>query len=649
MSNDIPEISKTSLDAHAELMANLKAVYPGLFDGDGNLVKPELEKLATNFAATDEREKYEFNWTGKTASKRIAYTPSKATLRPNPGRSVDFDHTGNAIIEGDNLEVLKLLQKSYSKQIKCIYIDPPYNTGNDFVYRDNYAATREAYWQDAGYKTSEGVRLDSNSEANGRYHSDWLSMMQSRLLLARTLLKDDGVIFVSIDDHEAHNLRKLTDEIFGPENFVGQIVWKNVTDNNPTNVALEHEYIICYAKDRRSLSPIWKSSESESKEVLLDIGQKLINRLGHDQNALQSEYSLWFNENKKYLGKLDRYRYIDEGGVYTGSQSVHNPGKEGYRYDIIHPKTGKPCKQPLMGYRFPEETINQLIADGKVIFGDDESKIIELKVYAKDYVDKLPSVIELDGRLGSYDTKQLFQDDSKIFNNPKPVGLIKRLLSFAGSDGDTIIDFFAGSGTTAQSVMALNAEDGGSRKFILVQVPEATDEKSEARRAGYKTISQICIERVKRAGAKNAKEGVDTGFKVFELSSSNFPENNFIPDADKTPAENTKSFDLYVQQASQTSLFDANQSDLLAEIALKDGFTLNHTTTEQKGFTHNRVLRLDDGAKSALICIDSSIDPVTIEQLREHPDTRFICLEAALDTSKKWTLKQILGSNLWVA
>jgi adenine-specific DNA-methyltransferase len=180
-------------------------------------------------------------------------------------------------------------------------------------------------------------------------------------------------------------------------------------------------------------------------------------------------------------------------------------------------------------------------------------------------------------------------------------------------------------------------------------MPETTDEKSEAHKAGYKTISQICIERVKRAGAKINKVGVDTGFKVFELASSNFPENNFIPDAEKTPVENTKLFDLYVQQASQASLFGTDQSDLLAEIALKDGFTLNHATTEQKEFMHNRVLRLDDGAKSALICIDNSLDPVTIEQLRQHTDTRFICLEAALDTSKKWTLKQILGSNLWVA
>ncbi len=640
MTNDIPAIPKTSIDTLAELKAKLSGIHPGLFDADGNLVKDEFEKIATNFKATDEREKYEFSWTGKTASKRIAYMPSKATLRPNRSRSQNFEHTANAIIEGDNLEVLKLLQKGYSKQVKCIYIDPPYNTGNDFVYRDNYSSTREVYWREAGYKSADGIRLDSNSETNGRYHSDWLSMMQSRLLLARQLLRDDGVIFVSIDDNEVHNLRKLMDEVFGPENFVGQIV----VQTNPRGRSLDRhlaktfEYLLLYSKNYEEAG-IYQIGKSEEK--------------------------------------LAEYNKEDEEGRYRelelrNRNPVFNRSNRPNLYFPIYiaPSSGKVSLQKSDIYSQEALPLNSKKVDGCWTWGKD--KVVKdgnllvgkkvgtgaWRVYRKDYIPlegattkekSLWVETNLNHENGKEEIGRLL--GGAPFDFPKSVHLLSRIVAMStkGHNHDLILDFFAGSGTTAQSVMELNAVDGGNRRYILVQMPEAIEEKSDAYIAGYKTISQICIERVKRAGAKIVKDGVDTGFKVFELSASNFPENNFIPDAHKTPAENTKLFDLYVQQASQASIFDADQIDLLTEIALKDGFILSHTISEEKEFKHNRVVRMDDGAKSALICIDNTLDPITIEQLRQHAGIRFICLEAALDTSKKWTLKQIFASNLWVA
>lgn len=288
-----------------------------------------------------------------------------------------------------------------------IYIDPPYNTGNkDFKYNDHFVDKEDSY-----------------------RHSKWLSFMEKRLRIAKRLLSGKGVIFISIDDNEQAQLKLLCDDIFGENEIVGKIIWKNVTDNNPTNIASEHEYILCYAKQKNQIEKVWKSTRSYAKEVLLKIETEL---LGKHQSIkfLEKEYKDWFKENKKFLGELDRYKYIDFDGIYTGSQSVHNPGKEGYRYDIIHPNTKKPCKQPLMGYRFPESTINKLLEEGKILFGEDHNKLIEIKVYAKDYLSKLSSLIELDGRLGANELRGIFPNSPKMFNNPKPVELLTELLSF---------------------------------------------------------------------------------------------------------------------------------------------------------------------------------------------------------------------------
>lgn len=416
----------------------------------------------------------------------------------------------NLIIQGDNLLALKALLPLYAGKVKCIYIDPPYNTGKGkWVYNDNVNSPMMQDWL--------GKVVDKEDLTR---HDKWLCMMMPRLKLLKELLSEDGVIFISIDDNELYNLRVLSEELFNEGNWIGTIIWKNVTDNNPTNIAIEHEYIVCYSKNKSFIEPIWKSKISDAKEKLIEIGKEL-NKEFKNQDKLQAAYTEWFRENKTFLGQLDRYKYIDKGGVFTGSQSVHNPGREGYRYDVIHPN-GKPCKEPLLGYRFPETTMKELLKSKKILFGEDETKIIELKVYAEEFEDKLPSVITLDGRIGAYDLKEIFPETTKTFDNPKPVELIEQILSYIPLKDAVVVDSFAGSGTTAHAVMNLNVNDGENRKFILVQSDEYNSKTGK-----IETLcNSVTAERVRRVikGVKGAKDeklkkGLGGSFSYFKLGA----------------------------------------------------------------------------------------------------------------------------------
>lgn len=398
----------------------------------------------------------------------------------------------NLIIEGDNFDALRALRMSHKGKenpIRCIYIDPPYNTGNrDFVYNDRFVDKTHRF-----------------------RHSLWLEFMYQRLTLAKELLADDGVIFVSIDDNELFRLGMLMDRVFGEENKLGVVVWKNVTDNNPSRVVTEHEYLLFYARNKSAVPAEWKSSDFAKKEAMLSVESDLLEKY-EDVGALQTAYSEWFRENKEQLKPLDNYKFIDRDGIYAGSRSVHNPGKEGYRYDVLHPDTGLPCAQPLMGYRFPEATMGQLLSDKKILFGKDHTKLVELKIYLKDYKSKLSSVVDLDGRSGSNVLRDMF-DNEKVFNNPKSVELMSWLMSYFVAKTDTVLDFFAGSGTTAHAVAKLNAEDGGTRKFILVSSTEATEDAPDKN-----LCRDVCAQRVRRVlgGYTNAKgeqvEGLGGGF-----------------------------------------------------------------------------------------------------------------------------------------
>ena len=384
----------------------------------------------------------------------------------------------NLVIEGDNYDALRALRMTHKGKVKCIYIDPPYNTGaKDWVYNDRYVAKEDRY-----------------------RHSLWLEFMHQRLTLARDLLREDGVLLISIGQSEVSRLGVLLEDIFSEENELGTIIWKNATDNNPTHISEEHEYIFVIAKDRNKLKNEWKSNNSKSRDLILEMGEQILMRSSSLSEA-QKLYADWHKENKDQLWPLERYSLIDETGPYTRNQSVHNPGREGYRYDVLHPVTGKPCKQPLMGYRFPPETMDRLIKEERVIFGENENKIIELKLYAHEFRKKLHSVINIDGRLGSYDLKSLFGKNAKVFNFPKPVELLKELLSFTSQPNDLILDFFAGSGTTAHAAMALDQEEGVApeegRRWIMVSSTEATADEPEKNLA-----RDVLRERIVRAADK---------------------------------------------------------------------------------------------------------------------------------------------------
>ena len=332
-----------------------------------------------------------------------------------------------------------------------------------------------------------GEAVGSEAEDLSR-HDKWLCMMYPRLSLLRDLLRDDGTIFISIDDNEYSYLLCIMDEIFGRGNFVGTIVWKNVTDNNPTNISVEHEYVMCYAKRKDLLPPVWKSATLPVKDRLIEVGSDFINRYPDIQKR-QETYTEWFRKNKSFLWPFDRYKYIDDGGIYTGSQSVHNPGKEGYRYDVLHPN-GKPSTQPLMGYRFPWDSMQKLLNEKRILFGEDETKIVELKVYVQDYRSKLSSLFELDGRVGTNELKNIFPESKRPFDFPKPTALIEEILSFTTQGDDIVLDSFAGSGTTGHAVWKLNQQDRGSRRFILIEIDAQVARKITAERLKRVKASQ---------------------------------------------------------------------------------------------------------------------------------------------------------------
>lgn len=613
---------------------------------DFDLLKQELSAQIVE----GPQERYQLNWPGKREALLTANAPIAKTLRPCREESVDFDTTQNLFIEGDNLDALKLLQETYLGKVKMIYVDPPYNRkkGNDLVYRDDFAGNSFEYLKKTNQLDEEGSRLVSNSEYNGRFHSDWLSMIYMRLKLSKSLMTNDGVILISIDDNESSNLLKVCDEVFGEDNFVGSIIWKNVTDNNPTNIAIEHENIHVYARSKVELEGVWKSKLSDIKDVLVRLGEELTREI-HDLDELQAEYSRWFKEHKNQLGPLDRYKYIDFDGIYTGSQSVHNPGREGYRYDVVHPVTQKPCKQPLMGYRFPESTMKTLLDDGKILFGDDHTKIIELKVYAKDYVDKLSSVFELDGRTGPYDLKILFPEATKVFSNPKPVILLEKYLSFILSEKAVALDLFAGSATLSHALMKLNALDMGNRRYIAIQYPEpiSGDSKDSKLALSFckklrlrELITEISKERIRRAGKKikeeNAdKEGIedlDIGFRVLKVDTSNMAEVYYNPAA-------VSQDDLFNQVDNVKP--DRDDEDLLFQVMLDWGVDLT-LPIRRETIQGKTVFFVDKNALLACFNKQGGIDDAFVKELATHQPVRAVFRDAGFkDDSAKINVEQV--------
>ncbi|MDT0691472.1 site-specific DNA-methyltransferase [Salegentibacter sp. F188] len=666
-----------SHDWNRERLQQLKQLMPDLFTNEGNLNINELKKVVDP-ESVSETERYEFRWFGKSKAKREAFTPTDATLVYDEDRSVNPENSENLIIEGENLQVLKLLSKSYREQVKCIYIDPPYNKDKDFVYRDTWKQDVKSYWEDSEM-TENGVSIDTNSETDGRFHSNWLNMMYSRLLIARQLLKEDGVLFISLDDSEIHHLRKLCDDIFGEENFIECITWNKRIPKNDKGIGNIHEYILLYVKNSgvKHEFTMKKGGIEEINRLLFKLkkqkkpiaqAEKEIKRLYKKRdfdrgitlyNSLNADYRLW--------GKIN--------------MSWPNADTFGPNYTVKHPKTGKPVKVPDRGWRWKRDTFNEAanFVDGKyqditelhdgsflcgrIWFSNDENTQPSSITYFDEVQRFLLRSILSTKSDGGIEIEKLFEGKS-FFSYPKPSRLIKLLFdSIPINKGDIFLDFFAGSGTTGQAIQELNEEDGLIRNYILVQFPEAAEEKSEAFKAGYKKLSDITIERNKRIVEKiitqKKKEEADLfsenkekqellkglGFKVFKLVKSNFPRVEYAPDPEKSEEENLALLKKYITEKEAQLVSAFNREELITEILIKNGFKLNYILEKQEQFKENEIFMASDGEKETLICLDISLAEETVGYFKTNTDQKLIVLERALDTTKKWNLKHYLGDK----
>lgn len=638
MTEKLNDLLPTTPDVQAERLSELKRLFPDLFDGEGQLKLDEVKQLTGDEPQYNER--YDFSWYGKRKAKETAYTPTTATLSYDESRSVNPDKAeGNLIIEGENLESLKTLLSAYRESIKCIYIDPPYNTGKDFVYSDNYSENKHAYWEETG-GLEKGVKVDTNPETAGRYHSNWLSMMYSRLLLARQLLKDDGVIFVSIDDNEVHNLRRLMDDVFGEENFVASVIWQGGRKNDSKRFSVVHDYMLVFAKDDGLLKEseiIWRERKTGLDEVYKK-AELLLKEENYNYDDASKALGSWFKllPDGNIAKEHSHYKKIDKNGIYYGD-NISSPN---YRKNLIF--NWKGYTPPSNGWRYSKETMERLDKEGLLLYPDSKDKRIQYKRYLHQTEEWAPSTwLYRDRRAASKRLNKLM--GTAIFDFPKDEAVIGRFINIFTKESDLILDFFGGSGSTAQAILEQNKKDNGNRKFILVQLPEQTPEKSEAKKAGYDKISDITVERVKRIiqGYGDTPEPLDTGFKVYQLTKSHFPRTEFKPTPEKSEEENIAALKEYITEKEKqlTGLFEA--TEIQDEVLLKNGFKLNYQLSNASEFKGNKVRLADDGEKQSLLCLDSKLNPETVKQLIKNPQA-FICLERALSTDDKWNLRQHL-------
>jgi len=569
---------------------------------DFDLLKQELSSSIVDGT----QERYQLNWVGKKEALLTANAPIAKTLRPSRAESVDFDTTQNLYIEGDNLDALKLLQETYLNQVKMIYIDPPYNTGNDFIYEDDFAEDTESYKLRSNQADEDGNRLVANTESNGRFHSDWLSMMYSRLKLARNLLKDDGVIFISIDDNEQANLKRLCDEVFGEDNFVADFIWQHrKSSQNDVDVSLSHNYTICFSKNRTvfRLFP-----------------------LGIDESKFSNPDN-------------------DPRGDWVVDPFDAPNIRDNLTYPIINPITGEQHLPPSgRHWRFSPDKFANALDENRIIFGKNGKSRPQYKRFKSEALDKGTNPFTVWTEMGTATeaTKELMKlfDGKKYFDTPKPIRFLNEVirLSINGQTDDIILDFFSGSATTAHAVMQLNAEDGGNRKFIMVQIPEACDEKSEAHKAGFATIAEIGKERIRRAGQKiktDKTPDLDIGFRVLKIDSSNMNEVYYSPDQ-------TNQQDLL--NLVDNIRADRSDEDLLFQVLLDWGVDLTLPIVEQT-IAGKRVFIVADHEIVACFDRQGGITEEFIKQLTASQPKRVVfCDSGFADDSVKINVEQLFKS-----
>lgn len=505
-------------------------------NGDLNLAI-DLDQLAQELGASaidTRRERYQLTWPGKREAFQNTFAPIEKTLRPEFENSIDFFSTKNLFIEGDNLDALKLLQEIYLGTIKMIYIDPPYNTGKDFIYKDSFAQATAEYQINSGQTDENNNRLVANPERNGRFHSDWLSMMYPRLRIARNLLSETGVIVVHIDEHEYVNLEKLLSEIFGEQNNLGTIVWdKRNPKGDAIGVAQQHEYICIYCKNRVEFKEkVVFLRPKENAEKILAKARSLISRSDSVTDAVRKEFKSWIR-NQNFSGGEKSYCHIDDNGnvyrpVSMAWPNRKNPAPEDYRLPLIHPSTNKECPVPSQGWRNSRATMERLLKDGHILFGPDETTQPQRKYLLLDNMfENVPSLLYYGGS-----DDALFESLNLEFDNPKPLCVARKLIESICSKDDIVFDFFAGSSTTAHAVMELNASDGGNRRFFMVQLAEPCDEDSQEYAAGFDNIARLSSERIRRAGklfvdkdSCHENWNKDVGFRYLKIDSTSMRKN----------------------------------------------------------------------------------------------------------------------------
>jgi adenine-specific DNA-methyltransferase len=631
----VEHVSAISGDVLEVQVAKLRGLFPEVFvEG-----KIDFDKLRTTLGASAESGpgRFQFSWAGKDDCVALLQTPSQGTLIPCPPESVGFETTGNAFIEGDNLEVLKLLFKPYFGRVKLIYIDPPYNTGQDFVYPDNYADPLKTYLQLTGQVDAEGNLLTSNPETSGRYHSAWLSMMYPRLFVARQLLTDDGAIFVSIDDHEVHHLRIVLNEIFGEENFIGTMVWERSKKGDAKLLSVNHDYVHVYARDKAKVIEAgkWRKKKPGVEDVLA-FYQGLRQELKDDHRAISERMRAWYGSMEEADPKAahSHYRWSDDRGLYFAADFAGpDDGRTSRpRYEILHPVTGKPCKKPSTGWRWDEQTTAAALAEvpARIHFGPDETTIPNRKTYLHELdSEPLASVFYRDGRAATLELEQIL--GNHLMDFPKSVDILQGFVSTVSDSDSIVLDFFAGSCPLAQAVLQENRLDGGRRKFIMVQLPEPTGDEQ------YRTIAEAGKARIRHVigRLKEEKEGSlefesrqeDLGFKVFKLSGPNIQQWKADEDHDS---------DSY---AEKLSLFNDplvphwKAENVIWEVALREGFSLNTRFTLRELPNGNKVYDVidPDTGQKFLICLDDQIRADLIRQSDLTLESLFVCRDLALD------------------
>jgi len=597
------EIKRINKIVKTDIKEGLKTIYPEVFE-DNKVNFEKLKALLSGEIIEKEDDRFYFNWAGKSNLYKLIQSPAYGTLKPDKEKSVDFDNTENIVIVGENLEALKLLLKPYFGKVKMIYIDPPYNTGKDFIYRDNFKQPLKDYLEKTGQIDIEGQKLTTNTEASGRYHSDWLNFMYPRLFLARSLLRDDGVIFVSIDDHEVHHLRMIMDEIFGEENFVTQfVVIRSEGGGLAKQAVIGHDYALTYAKQLDKFSPLKRPRDIRGKIIEKDGRKYWI-----EEDWLRKEFGkygiCYYEEIEKYKGK-EKKKEIEEG-ITSGI------------YQLIKKDNGK----HIVGRLRPVD--------------EDSSKFY--------------TVLKHLNADGVHDLEALKL--AEIFSYPKPVSLIKELVlgvtMFTKNDEDIILDFFAGSGTTGHAVWDLNKEDGGKRKFILVQLDEEVQD--EEIKKEFPTVADICIERLRRVSEKYKKEdgnlfqnNQDFGFKVFKLDKSNF---NLKDEFEFDPSENKEELkQKYLEWlglwVNEPLVSGWKEIDVIYEVMLKEGLNLN-SKIEKIKIKDNEFYYVKDEEQNLdfYISLEDKFTSETIEEIRtsKYKEKMFVFLDKALTDSDKINL-----------